>query len=240
MDTLKFNRKNVKMIAHRGLSGIEKENTNSAFVAAGNRSYYGVETDVHVTADGRFIIIHDENTNRVGIDNVDVESTTFDTLRKIQLCDIDGKKGRNDLLLPELCEYIAINKKYGKMCVLELKNYMEPQYIAEIVEVIKNLEYLESVIFISFCLNNLLELRKLLPEQHAQFLIENEWRDEIYDVLKENRFDLDIDRVLINKEIIDKVHALGQEVNCWTVNTVEEGEKLAGWGVDYITTNILE
>ena len=240
MDTVKFNKKNVKVIAHRGLSGIEKENTNSAFVAAGNRSYYGVETDVHITADGKFIIIHDENTNRVGVDNVDVESTTFDTLRKIQLCDIDGKKGRSDLLLPELCEYIAINKKYGKMCVLELKNYMELKYIAEIVEVIKKLEYLESVIFISFCLDNLLELRKLLPGQHAQFLIENEWRDEIYDVLKENRFDLDIDRVLITKEIIDRVHALGQEVNCWTVNTAEEGEKLAGWGVDYITTNILE
>ena len=91
-----------------------------------------------------------------------------------------------------------------------------------------------------FCLDNLLELRKLLPGQHAQFLIENEWRDEIYDVLKENRFDLDIDRVLITKEIIDRVHALGQEVNCWTVNTAEEGEKLAEWGVDYITTNILE
>lgn len=228
------------MIAHRGLSGIEKENTCSAFVAAGNRSYFGIETDVHVTADGRFIIIHDENVNRVALDNVDVESSTFETLRKIQLADIDGVKGRTDLLLPELCEYIKICKKYGKKCVLELKNYMEPKYIAEIVEEIKSLEYLENVIFISFCLDNLLELRKLLPEQHAQYLIEREWNDSVFDVLKENRFDLDIDHILLTKEIVDGVHALGQKVNCWTVNTAERGAEVAEMGVDYITTNILE
>lgn len=51
MDTRKFKKNSVKVIAHRGLSGIERENTNAAFVAAGNRSYYGIETDVRRTAD---------------------------------------------------------------------------------------------------------------------------------------------------------------------------------------------
>ena len=64
MNTIKING-NVKMVAHRGLSGIERENTNPAFVAAGNRSYWGIETDVHKTSDGQFIIIHDETTERV-------------------------------------------------------------------------------------------------------------------------------------------------------------------------------
>ena len=34
MNTIKFDKKNVRVVAHRGLSGIEVENTNSAFVAA--------------------------------------------------------------------------------------------------------------------------------------------------------------------------------------------------------------
>ncbi len=50
MDTLRLSAPKPRMIAHRGLSGIEMENTCSAFVAAGNRSYFGIETDVHVTA----------------------------------------------------------------------------------------------------------------------------------------------------------------------------------------------
>ena len=43
MDTIKFNKANVKVVAHRGLSGLEPENTVAAFVAAGNRSYYGAD-----------------------------------------------------------------------------------------------------------------------------------------------------------------------------------------------------
>ena len=34
MDTVKFDKKETKVIAHRGLSGIERENTCPAFGAA--------------------------------------------------------------------------------------------------------------------------------------------------------------------------------------------------------------
>lgn len=51
-DTLRLGLQGVNMIAHRGVSGLERENTCAAFVAAGNRSYYGIETDIHRTADG--------------------------------------------------------------------------------------------------------------------------------------------------------------------------------------------
>ena len=36
MDTIKINAGKTLMVAHRGVSGIEKENTHAAFVAAGN------------------------------------------------------------------------------------------------------------------------------------------------------------------------------------------------------------
>ena len=65
MNTIKIDKKQTKLIAHRGLSGIEVENTNAAFVAAGNRSYYGIETDIHRTSDGNFVIGHDDNYERL-------------------------------------------------------------------------------------------------------------------------------------------------------------------------------
>ena len=52
MDTIKIRAGACKMVAHRGVSGLEKENTMAAFVAAGNRSYYGIATDIHRTLDG--------------------------------------------------------------------------------------------------------------------------------------------------------------------------------------------
>ena len=70
MNTRKVNAKQCKMVAHRGCSGLEKENTLAAFIAAGNRSYWGVETDVHRTADGEYVVIHDSETGRVAGDNI--------------------------------------------------------------------------------------------------------------------------------------------------------------------------
>ena len=124
MDTIKINRGNTKMVAHRGVSGLELENTCAAFVAAGNRSYYGVETDVHVTSDGQFIIIHDDNTGRVAAESMVVEESGYETLRALQLKQKDGTM-RTDLRLPSLEEYLSICKHYDKVCVLELKNPME-------------------------------------------------------------------------------------------------------------------
>ena len=241
MNTIKLDKKNVKMIAHRGLSGLEKENTCSAFVAAGNRaSYFGIETDVHVTKDGKFVIFHDDDTSRVGIDSMVIEETTFDTLRKLQLTDIDGQRGRIDLLIPELLEYIGICKKYEKVAVLELKNEFRPEEVYAIIDRIKSAGYWENVLVISFILNNLIALREKYPDHPAQFLIEDEWKDAYYEDLEKYNLGLDIDYQLLTPEIVERVHALGQEVNVWTVNTKEDGERMVAYGVDYITSNILE
>lgn len=238
-DTLKIERSNVRMVAHRGLSGLEKENTASAFVAAGNRSYYGVETDVHVTADGQFIIIHDDTTKRVGLDDMIVEECTFETLRKIRLCDMDGKRGRNDLCLPSLQEYIRICKKYQKICVLELKNAFSAKDIERMVQQIRDEDYLDHVVFISFHLENCICLRSLLPQQKIQFLI-FDYPDWLDDTLKKYRLDLDIYFGNLTKEHLDALHAEGIEVNVWTVDGLEDARRLADWGVDYITSNIIE
>ena len=116
MDTVRINdRKNCRIIAHRGLSGIECENSMPAFVAAGNRSYFGIETDVHVTSDGKYIIIHDDTTGRVAAGNdYPVEDTDYETLRGIMLADRGGLTGRTDLRLPSLDEYLLVCERYGK------------------------------------------------------------------------------------------------------------------------------
>lgn len=158
MDTIKIDKNNVKLIAHRGVSGIERENTAAAFVAAGNRSYYGIETDVHVTKDGKFVIIHDDDTQRVYGEAFSVEGSDFSLLRSLRLTDKNGEK-REDLCLPEPGEYLRICKTYNKTAVLELKNQMPEKQIREIYEVIKKEYHLEKMIFISFCYENLAVLR---------------------------------------------------------------------------------
>ena len=239
MDTVKFNKKDVKVIAHRGLSGIETENTNSAFVAAGNRSYWGIETDVHKTVDGVYVVMHDDNTGRVANKDLVVEDATYKELCELTLNDINGKQGRRDLIIPILQDYISICKKYNKHAVLELKNSFTYEDIREIVEIIESYEYLDDTTFISFDLNNLVSLRQILPNQKAQYLT-SEFSNEILENLKKYKLDLDILYYSINKDMMKILKENNIEVNCWTCNDAEEGEKLVECGVDYITSNILE
>lgn len=239
MNTIKIDNKNVKMVAHRGLSGLEKENTCAAFVAAGNRNYYGIETDIHRTLDGEYVVFHDDTTGRVCIDNMEVEKTTFECLRKLQITDIDGVKGRTDLVIPTLAEYIRICKKYEKVAVLELKNVFKREDIFKICDIIEAEGYLDKVVFISFKLENLIYLRLKHPNQAAQYLV-SAYGEGLKELLISEKLDLDIKYTAVTKEIVDELHEAGIIVNCWTVNTAEEAEQLIEMGVDMITTNILQ
>ena len=239
MDTIKIDSKQTKMVAHRGVSGIELENTNAAFIAAGNRSYYGIETDVHKTADGKFVVHHDDNTGRLCDTDVVVEETDFATLRGLHLNDKEGDPTRADTLIPTLKEYIATCRRYDKIAVLELKNEFTQDEIAAICDEIKSLDYLDRVIFISFCFANMTRLRALYPDQPAQFLT-NRYQNDLPQILEVHRLDIDILYTELTEERIKTFHDHGVKVNCWTCDDKAFGESLAAWGIDYITSNILE
>ena len=114
MEVIKIDSKKVKMVAHRGLSGIEVENTIDAFNLASKHTYFGIETDIHVTLDGKYIVHHDDNLERIcGVDMV-IEETNYDDLRKIKGLGLSATWRYYDELLgifPECEKYLEIIPK---------------------------------------------------------------------------------------------------------------------------------
>ncbi|MCX7026106.1 MAG: glycerophosphodiester phosphodiesterase family protein [Spirochaetes bacterium] len=53
------------VFAHRGLSSIRPENTMASFTAAREAGIPGIELDVHLTADGKLAVFHDDTTGRI-------------------------------------------------------------------------------------------------------------------------------------------------------------------------------
>ena len=240
MNTIKIRKKQCELIAHRGLSGLEKENTAAAFIAAGNRkSYFGCECDIHPTKDGIYVICHDEDLNRVGGVDIHIHEHTYQELLNYKLvCDIDKEK-KDYFQIVKMSDYIKICKKYDKYCVIEYKENFTKEQVSEIIDEIKELDYLDKVIFISFYPNPLIYTREILPNQPMQFLI-FEYKDEVYDFCKKYNLGLDSRWDLLNQDIIDKWHELNLKVNAWTVNDKKRAYKLIRLGIDFITTNILE
>ena len=241
MDTIKImNRGNCKIVAHRGLSYLETENTIPAFIAAADRSYHAIETDVHVTSDGKIIVIHDSSTARVAAGrDVSVEENTFSLLRTVELADKEGRVGRIDLRMPSLAEYIDICRRYDKLSVLELKNHMPPSAIKTIVDEIRLQGMLDRVIFISFDLDNLKKLRELLPEQRLMYLT-GDYTPQILDDLKKYRLDLDVYHGVVTADMVNELHSLGIRIGVWTCDDLSRADELIGMEIDYLTTNCLE
>ena len=239
MDTVKFDKGNVRVIAHRGLSGIEKENTNAAFVAAANRSYYGIETDIWRTADGNFVLFHDRDLKGLAGVDLSAEGSTLKELREVILYDKDGGKGRFDLRVSTLEEYISICKRYDKRAVLELKSEFTDDEIARIIDTIQRMQYIDGTTFISFSYENLMKVRSILPDADAQFLCWDMNSDTV-EKLSRDRIDIDILYKSLTEEGIKMLKANGIKINCWTVDNKEIAEQLVRAGVDFITTDILE
>ena len=110
-----------------------------------------------------------------------------------------------------------------------------------IINEIRKMDYIENVIFISFDKENCINLRNELPKNNIQWLIGNkEITEDIIKVLSHNKLDIDIYYKQLTKSIVDMLHSHGIKVNCWTCDDKNEAEQLVEFGVDFITTNILE
>ena len=202
-------------------------------------TFLGIETDIHKTSDGSFVTCHDKTLHRISGENISVEETTLSELQNIVLLDKDGSKNRLDLRLSTLENYISICKKYGKHSFLELKSEFSDEEILNLINIIKKLNYLENVTFISFSFDNLVKVRNILPSQAVQYIV-NKISKEITNKIISNKFDIDAYYKALNEKHIKRFHDAGLVVNCWTVDKKKIAENLALMGVDYITTNILE
>lgn len=238
MDTIKIaDHGSTLMIAHRGVSGLETENTAAAFIAAGNRSYYGAETDIWRTSDGKYICNHDGRSGRICDEDLVMEQSTLAELRALTLRDTDGLSDREELKLCLPSEYRKICEHYGKICVAELKSAFTVDEIKEITGFFEG--YLDNTVFISFNMHNLELVREVLPGQRVQFLT-GDCSNEMIGLLSERNMGIDIVYHALTEERVQALHAAGIEVNCWTVDSPEDAKRLISWGVDQITTNILE
>ena len=237
--TLPISVRNCRLVAHRGLSGLETENTCAAFVAAALRGYWGIETDIHATTDGRFVICHDADLHRVSGVSFDVREHTLAEAQAVPLFDTDHASHRSDLRVPELPDYLAICAKHGKVPVIELKDAFDRAAVERIAEAVRAAGLLDRAVFISFVWGNCVLAREVCPGNEVMDL-EGPRPETLLEDHLALRIGADLHHAKIDAATVAAFHAAGLRVNAWTVDDPAEAERLMGLGVDLITTNILE
>ena len=64
--------------------------------------------------------------------------------------------------------------------------------------------------------------------------------DEFIQEMADKGLGIDARQDLFTGEILQKCREKGVQTNAWTVNNPDMARKLMDWGIDFITTNILE
>ncbi|QWB99592.1 hypothetical protein KHQ88_05355 [Mycoplasmatota bacterium] len=239
MKTIKIDKYYKGMIAHRGLSGIETENTVFSYLAAANHSYTGISCDLLTSKDGKLILSAETSLLKFGLLNLDIQSFDYDELIKYSLVDRKTENLNKFLYIPLLKDYLSICKAYEKKAVINIHEDLKLSSIDKMLYEINELDYLNRCLFISsdkkqieYMLKNI-EAKRIFYK-HSDLSLAN------YEFCNKHKVNLYLDKHYLDKEYIKKYHLIGLKTMTGIVNDKDNAEKIIKYDIDYIFTNILE
>ncbi len=230
----------MKIIAHRGFSGLYPENTMLAFEKALEAGADGIELDIHLSKDGEVMIIHDEALKRTA----GLPGAVSDYKRS-ELEKISAGKTRNDSFgftpIPSLEEYLSFMAQHkDRFTNIELKT--APQYYPGIeekaLEMVKRFDLTDNIIWSSFNWLSIVKLKRIAPEMEAGLLFSGMKLYDMASIIKDlgiEYFHPDFND--LTDDIVTALHEGGVGLNVWTVNDEKDMSRCRAWGINGLITN---
>jgi glycerophosphoryl diester phosphodiesterase len=210
------------VIAHRGASAYEFENSLAAFRAAAPRGADAVELDIHATSDGALIVHHDE-----AIDGTHITRSPLAGIQALRL--------PNGEPVPTLEEALdAISP--ALQVFIEVKS-LPPQFDGRLFAALDkgaNKARCAAHGFDHRIVSRLGLERPTLPRG----VLLSSYPIRPLEVLEDTGATvLWEDQAMIDAGLVEAVHGGGYRVFAWTVNTEDEMRRLVELGVDGICSN---
>lgn len=233
--------KAFKVIAHRGLSKRNPENTQLAYQAALSQHIDMLEIDLHMTKDGALVAIHDDTIDRTSNGKGAIKDLTLEALRAFNF-----SRQANftvDASIMTFDEILTLCKKFSKTLLIEVKkpkNY--PNIGAQIIQKLKHHAFpTNRVIIQSFDQSFIQKLAETVPYMHYGVLISKRkyWlKQPTFSEIAKYADYVNPNYQLINKKFISRAHAEGLKIMPYTVNDSQTAKKLIQMGVDGVITDI--
>jgi glycerophosphoryl diester phosphodiesterase len=247
-----FNPDKFVVIAHRGGRSLGPESTLVAFQRASEVGVDVIEIDVHRTADGHLVIIHDHTVDRTTNGSGPVNDFR---LRELQALDAAYRwspdKGRTyplrgkGIAIPTLAE--AFTAMPAMRMNIEIKE-SRPEVIAPLCDLIRDFNKTDQVMIASFDASQLKRFRSRCPEvatsagaREAFVFYGVQWAhlENIYTPPAQAlQVPEKYGRIqVITPRFLRAAHARNLRVHVWTVNDPQQMQRLVDLGVDGIMTD---
>jgi glycerophosphoryl diester phosphodiesterase len=236
-----FSMHSTTIAAHRGGAALEPENSLRAFELALKLGADQIETDVHLSADGQPVLIHDPTLDRTTFATGIVREHNWDKLREIELRHQGG-------YVPHLSDLLVMLRLSSTTLRLEIKVDSKRQRYPGISEVVlwhlKRYDMLSRCRFSSFDWASLEELGKLRPDSARIGLIKRprfEELDGLAGVCVQAKVygleEIAIHDVQYSTGMVTQAHMLGMRLGLYAVNTKESMERALKDAVCAFTTD---
>lgn len=226
-----------RVFGHRGAMGYAPENTFASYQRAVELGVDAIELDVHLTADGEVVVIHDAElhgtTNGEGL-------VGEKTLAELKALDAGASFGPEfaGQRIPTLDEVLTWAR--GRCALdIEIKGgpWPYPGIEAKVIALIHRHEMVDQTIVISFDHPTVARVKALAPEIATGTL----WSCRPIDPVAVAKA-AGADAIMphwshCDAETVERAHAAGLSVNPWTVNEPAIVEHMIGLGVDSICGN---
>jgi glycerophosphoryl diester phosphodiesterase len=210
------------LLGHRGDSEHRPENTLQAFLAAVQCGAHGVELDVHATADGELVAIHDDTLDRTTTLSGRVDAHTWPQLQ--------GE-------VPRLHEVLQALR--GSTVAVELKPGYDsrPRLAAEVLDLARSLDVAGDLRLLAFDHRHLAAAHRHDASARCAALVRERAADPVAAVRDCGATALAQWWEHVDAAMCDALHAAGCEVVAWTVDGEADARRLLAMGVDALISN---
>lgn len=231
----------ITFVLHGGSNFIYPENTLLLLAGAKKYGYKICECDLRVTADGRFVLMHDATVDRTTNGTGNVADMT---LEQIKALNIDlfptGTTGEQwaGLTVPTLEEYLEDCIKYNITPMLEARDFTESQ-LDDLIAIIRKYNLEDVAIIESFYLATCTYLRSISRVQLAPLISFTAKNVDYCKALGNAYININATNENPSEEMMAYAIENGVEVIAWTINAPDRARALGQLGVKHIITDKL-
>ena len=194
-------------VGHRGVMGVEPENTLRSFLRAEREGLDGIELDLHLSRDGALVVMHDATVDRTTDGSGPIGGFTLAELRRL-----DAGEGERIPVFEEVLDAVGPDLPIQA----EIKDVAAARVLAK---VLRERELLHRVSVLSFHDEALAEIRGLLPQVRTVLVAGRTGRDFPDRARAVGAELVSLELRKLSLDAVERCQEAGIDVMAWTVNT---------------------
>ena len=211
-------------VGHRGVMGVEPENTLRSFRRAEREGVDQIELDLHLSKDGALVVMHDGSVDRTTDGTGRIRDLTLEEIRGL-----DAGLGERVPVFQEVLDAV------GRPIQAEIKDTAAARVLAG---VLRERAETARVSVLSFHDEALAEIHALLPEVRSVLVASELGPDLVSRAQAVGAQLVSLDLTRLSLDVVRRCHEAGIAVMAWSVNTPRDWALVRALGLDGAATDL--